>query len=133
MRLQPTTDEGSHCARRASARRQSMRRKGVGEGCAMYAAFVLGIDVSKQHLQATLVAGWRPDQPEWSGEFKNTPQGVRVLLRKLPADTALVVEPTGRYAETIVREGWAAGFRVLLASPRRARHYLRSRDRKSVV
>lgn len=93
----------------------------------MYASFVLGIDVSKQHLQATLVDGQEPDRPLWSEEFKNAPVGIRVLLRRLPTDTVLVVEPTGRYSEAVVRDGWAAGFRVLLASPRKARHYLRSR------
>jgi transposase len=44
-------------------------------------------------------------------------------LRRVPG-TALVVEPTGRYGETLIRTAQAAGREVLLAAPRKARAFL---------
>ena len=45
------------------------------------------------------------------------------MLRRVPG-TALVVEPTGRYGEPLIRAAQAAGREVLLAAPRKARAFL---------
>lgn len=93
----------------------------------MNTPFVLGIDVGKQNLQATLLDTQRRDQPLWCEEFRNAPAGIKALLGRLPVGTVLVVEPTGHYSEAVVRGGWEAGHTVLMASPRKARHYLQAR------
>jgi transposase len=83
---------------------------------------MLGIDVSKAELHGT----WRDpasQQIRWQGAVPNSPAGIRQLLRRVPTG-AVVVEPTGRYGEALVRAAWAAGREVLLATPRRARAFL---------
>src|SRR4029450_3217455 len=59
----------------------------------------------------------------WQGSVPNTDAGIRQLLRRVP-ETALVVEPTGRYGEPLIRAAHAAGREVLLAAPRKARAFL---------
>jgi transposase len=83
---------------------------------------MLGVDVGKAELHGT----WRDPQTHqirWQGAVPNTAAGVRRLLQRVPA-TPLVVEPTGRSGEPLVRAARAAGREVLLASPRQARAFL---------
>lgn len=83
---------------------------------------MLGVDVSKAELHGT----WRDPASQrigWQGVVPNSPAGIRHLLRRVPAG-AVVVEPTGRYGEALVRAARAAGREVLLATPRRARAFL---------
>lgn len=83
---------------------------------------MLGVDVGKAELHGTC----RDPQTErilWQVVVPNTPLGIRSLLQRGPA-TPLVVEPTGRYGEPLVRAAQAAGRTVLLAPPRRARSFL---------
>jgi transposase len=83
---------------------------------------MLGVDVGKAELHGT----WRDPETRrirWQGAVPNTAAGVRRLLRRAPA-ASLVVEPTGRYGEPLVRAARAAGREVLLAPPRRARAFL---------
>lgn len=83
---------------------------------------MLGVDVGKAELHGT----WRDPatrRVRWQGVVPNTQAGVRQLLRRVP-ETALVVEPTGRYGELLIRAAQAAGREVLLASPRKARAFL---------
>jgi transposase len=83
---------------------------------------MLGVDVGKAELHGT----WRDAETRrvrWQGAVPNTDAGIRQLLRRVPA-TALVVEPTGRYGEPLVRAAQAAGREVLQAVPRKARAFL---------
>jgi transposase len=83
---------------------------------------MLGVDVSKAELHGT----WRDPATRrigWHGAVPNSPAGIERLLRLVPPG-AVVVEPTGRYGEALVRAAQAAGREVLLATPRRARAFL---------
>lgn len=83
---------------------------------------MLGVDVGKVELHGT----WRDPETRrvrWQGAVPNTDAGLRQLLRRVPG-TALVVEPTGRYGEPLIRAARAAGREVLLAAPRKARAFL---------
>jgi transposase len=83
---------------------------------------MLGVDVGKAELHGT----WRDPETRrvrWQGAVPNTEVGIRQLLRRVPG-TALVVEPTGRYGELLIRTAQAAGREVLLAAPRKARAFL---------
>lgn len=85
---------------------------------------MLGVDVSK----AELVGTWRDRETErirWQGVVPNSPAGIRQLLKRVPSGS-VVVEPTGRYGEALVRAVQAVGREVLLARPRQTRDYLRS-------
>jgi transposase len=83
---------------------------------------MLGVDVGKAELHGT----WRDQETRrirWQGSVPNTDAGIRQLLRRVPG-TALVVEPTGRYGELLIRAAQAVGREVLLAAPRKARAVL---------
>jgi len=83
---------------------------------------MLGVDVGKAELHVT----WRDPETRrvrWQGAVPNTEAGIRQLLRRVPG-TALVVEPTGRYGEPLIRAAQADGREVLLAAPRKARAFL---------
>lgn len=86
---------------------------------------MLGIDVSKDTLACTLFDS--PSQkPLWSRSFENSPRGISQLLRQTPADCPLALEPTGRYSTAVAIQAQRAGRRVLLAQPKKARHFLHS-------
>jgi len=83
---------------------------------------MLGVDVGKQELHGT----WRDPETRrirWQGAVPNTINGIERLLRRAPG-VSVVVEPTGRYGEPLIRAAQAAGREVLLASPRKARAFL---------
>lgn len=83
---------------------------------------MLGVDVGKQELHGT----WRDPETRrirWQGAVPNTTSGIETLLRRAPG-MPLVVEPTGRYGELLIRAAQAAGREVLLAAPRKARAFL---------
>lgn len=83
---------------------------------------MLGVDVGKAELHGT----WRDSVTQrvrWQGRVPNTEAGIRRLLRRVP-DVPVVVEPTGRYGEPLVRAVTAAGRTALLAPPRKARAFL---------
>lgn len=83
---------------------------------------MLGVDVSKAALHAT----WRDpvtQRVRWQGQVPNTEVGIRQLLRRVP-ESPVVVEPTGRYGEPLVRAVTAAGRTALLAPPRKAKAFL---------
>ena len=87
---------------------------------------MLGINVSKRELTATLL-----DEPtrqaRWTTTVANTPSGIQPLLERTPGASPWVVEPTGIYSRLVVAHGQQAGRTVLLAPPKQARDYLRSR------
>lgn len=84
---------------------------------------MLGIDVSKDTLAATLLA--RDTRPvQWERTVPNTPAGVAQLLARTPATVPWVLEPTGRYSHTVAQQAQAARRRVLLAPPKRAKAFL---------
>jgi len=86
---------------------------------------MLGIDVSKDNLVCALVqAGTH--KTVWRDSYPNTASGISQLLRRLNGTTSLVVEPTGRYSDLVVRQATAKGRTVLLAPPRRAKAFLES-------
>jgi transposase len=59
----------------------------------------------------------------WHGQVPNTAAGIAHLLQQAPA-SPVVVEPTGRYGEALIRAAQAAGRPVLLAPTRKARAFL---------
>lgn len=83
---------------------------------------MLGVDVGKAELHGT----WRDPETRrvrWQGAVPNTAAGIERLLKRAPG-ASLVVEPTGRYGEPLIRAAQAAGREVLLAAPRKARAFL---------
>jgi transposase len=83
---------------------------------------MLGVDVGKQELHGT----WRDPETRrirWQGAVPNTSKGIETLLRRAPG-ASVVVEPTGRYGEPLIRAARAGGREVLLAAPRKARAFL---------
>ena len=84
---------------------------------------MLGIDVSKATLTCALVTA-HDHPPHWEASVPNTPAGIATLLRRTAPDCPWVVEPTGRYSDAVVRQATAAGRRVLLAQPQRAKAFL---------
>jgi len=83
---------------------------------------MLGVDVGKAELHGT----WRDPETRrirWQGAVPNTEAGIRQLLRRVP-EVSVVVEPTGRYGERLIRAAQGAGREVLLAAPRKARAFL---------
>jgi transposase len=90
---------------------------------------MLGVDVGKAELHGT----WRDPASQrirWQGAVPNTAVGIRELLRRAP-EMALVVEPTGRYGEPLIRAAQAAGRAVLLAPPKKARAFLQSEQSRA--
>lgn len=86
---------------------------------------MLGIDVSKATLSCTLIDP-ATRQPRWHKEVLNNEQGIAQLLRRTPADVAWVLEPTGRYSQSVAQQACAAGRDVRLALPKPAQNFLRS-------
>jgi transposase len=83
---------------------------------------MLGVDVGKTELYGT----WRDPETEavrWHGAVPNTAVGIRQLLRRAP-ESPVVVEPTGRYGESLIRTAQAEGRTVYLAPTRQARAFL---------
>jgi transposase len=80
------------------------------------------VDVGKAELYGT----WRDPVTEavrWHGSVPNTAVGIRQLLRRAP-ESPVVVEPTGRYGEVLIRAAQAEGRTVYLAPTRKARAFL---------
>jgi transposase len=88
-------------------------------------SFLLGIDVSKDELACALRDATNKNIL-WEKNYPNTKQGITTLLGRLPQQSALVVEPTGRYSSLVVQQANAAQTPVLLAPTRRAKAFLAS-------
>lgn len=86
---------------------------------------MLGIDVSKDTLACTLFDP-TTQKALWSRTVPNTSSGITRLLRQTPAESPWALEPTGRYSLLAATAAHQAGRRVLLAQPKKARHFLRS-------
>jgi transposase len=86
---------------------------------------MLGIDVSKDTLAATLVEA-ATQRTCWKQSVGNSAAGIASLLARTPAGTPLVVEPTGRFGHLLVAQASQAGHPVLLAPPRKAKAFLSS-------
>jgi transposase len=84
---------------------------------------MLGLDVSKASLSATLVDP-TTRLVQWQKTVPNTPAGVGQLLGLTPPQSPWVLEPTGRYSLGVARQAQAAERTVLLAPPRQARAFL---------
>jgi transposase len=83
---------------------------------------MLGVDVGKAELHGT----WRDPSTRrirWQGAVPNTEAGIRQLLKRAPGSD-VVVEPTGRYGEPLIRAAQLSGRTVLQAVPRKARAFL---------
>jgi hypothetical protein len=91
----------------------------------MLGVAVLGVDVSRAML-ATSLLDPLSRTALWQAQCPNTLTGIRSLLKTTPQDVPIVLEPTGRCGQLVVREARAAGRQVLLAEPRRAKAFLRS-------
>lgn len=83
---------------------------------------MLGIDVSKAALTGTFLDA--AQQPRWTVTVPNSCAGVRQLLRRTPATSPWVVEPTGPYSTLVVRQAQAAERTVLLAPTKHAKAFL---------
>jgi transposase len=88
-------------------------------------AFTLGVDVGKDKLACALRDAVTRNLL-WERDYPNTTQGISTLLGKLPPETALVVEPTGRYSCPVVQQANDNHTPVLLAPTRRAKAFLAS-------
>jgi transposase len=86
---------------------------------------MLGIDVSKDTLACTLLDP-ATQKPLWSRTVPNTSAGVTRLLKQTPDDSPWALEPTGRYSLLAATRAHEAGRSVLLAQPKKARHFLHS-------
>ncbi len=86
---------------------------------------MLGIDVSKDTLACTLFDP-QTQKPLWSRTVPNTWSGINRLLRQTPAESPWALEPTGRYSLLAATTASQSGRQVLLAQPKKARHFLRS-------
>jgi transposase len=75
---------------------------------------MLGLDVSKASLSATLVDP-TTRLVQWQKTVPNTPAGVGQLLVLTPPRSPWVLEPTGRYSLGVARQAQAAERTVLLA------------------
>jgi transposase len=86
---------------------------------------ILALDVSK----ATLVTALdnRSGGKVRVQDCANTETAIRRLLRTTPPESCWILEPTGRYGNLAVELARAAGRVVLMADPRRAKAFLRSR------
>jgi transposase len=99
--------------------------QGGGKGVEGRIMDVLGIDVSKDTLSCTLVSvGTR--LPLWHREFRNGSAGWKELLRHTPPAAPWILEPTGRYSQSVARAAIEAGRDVRLAQPKKAQLFLRS-------
>jgi transposase len=79
----------------------------------------IGVDVASKHLDAAVYGGAGVKR------LKNSPAAIAAWLDKLPAASAIALESTGRYHETLARAAHARGFVVYLLNPRDVRHYAR--------
>jgi transposase len=86
---------------------------------------MLGIDVSKDTLACTLFDP-ASQKPLWSRTVPNTSSGISRLLRQTPETAPWALEPTGRYSLLAATHAHTAGRQVLLAQPKKARHFLNS-------
>jgi len=86
---------------------------------------MLGIDVSKATLSCTLLDP-ATRQKRWHKEVMNTPAGIAQLLKHTPCDAPWVLEPTGRYSQSVARAARDAGRDVRLAPPKKAQLFLQS-------
>jgi transposase len=104
-----------------------MFRKGAGGRFLLYQEqMMFGIDVSKASLVCTLLDP-ATQKVVWEATAVNSVEGIQHLLQTVPAETPWVLEPTGRYSDLVVHLATAAGRKVLQATPREARFFLRSR------
>ena len=90
----------------------------------------LGIDVSKDNLVCSLMDPITR-KVTWTAEYANAQNGIDNLLEKVPADTAWILEPTGRYSLLAARKAREAGRDVRLAAPRKAKLFLRSQNERA--
>ena len=86
---------------------------------------MLGIDVSKDTFACTLFDP-QTQKPLWTKTVPNTASGVNQLLKQTPPTSPWALEPTGRYSLLAATRAHEAGRSVLLAQPKKARHFLRS-------
>jgi transposase len=86
---------------------------------------MLGIDVSKDTLACTLLDP-TTQKPLWSRTVANSPAGISRLLRQTPPESPWALEPTGCYSLLAATTAQEAGRQVLLAQPKKARHFLHS-------
>lgn len=78
----------------------------------------IGIDISKDHLDAHRLPGGEHDQ------FDNTAAGHKALLRWIgPIPTRVVYEPTGPYHRKLEVRLAAAGMPIVKVNPRQARRF----------
>ena len=103
-----------------------MVRKGVGERLST----MIGIDVSKHTLQCACIEA-TTKKIVWDKQVANSSAGITALLREIPVEVGLVVEPTGRYGLALVQAARQQGRDVRLAAPRKAKRFLQSQQSRA--
>jgi transposase len=86
---------------------------------------MLGIDVSKDTLSCTLIDPTTRHKV-WHRDVPNSATGYKQLLRHTPPHCSWVLEPTGRYSQSVARAAREAGRDVRLAPPKKAQLFLKS-------
>ena len=79
----------------------------------------IGVDVASAHLDAAAYT-----QPGVR-RIKNEPPAIDRWLALLPAGTAIALESTGKWHQTLAHAAHARGLTVYLLNPRDVRHYAR--------
>lgn len=79
---------------------------------------VVGIDVAKASVEVCTLGAQGP-----AGGFGNDPEGHTVLLSLVPAGALVVMEATGGYESALACAAQAAGLRVAVVNPKRARDF----------
>lgn len=93
----------------------------------------VGIDVSKGSLSVAIHGAGNA----WEGTFENTTAGRKALVKVLKKRTKgekqvrIVVEPTATYHVAIAKRLVSAGLRVMVANPRRTKHFFKSRKQRA--
>ena len=94
-------------------------------GITMSHSKVLGIDVSKDKLDCSLVDA-DGERRIWFLAVTNDRAGVARLPAKADPSVPLVAEPTGPYTVLLAKQATAANRTVLMAPPRKAKDFKRS-------
>jgi len=93
----------------------------------------VGIDVSKGSLSVAIHGAGNP----WEGTFENTTAGRKALVKvvkkrtKREKQVRAVVEPTATYHVAVAKQLVSAGLRVMVANPRRTKHFFKSRNQRA--
>jgi len=79
----------------------------------------IGVDVASKHLDTAIYCG------PGCKRVPNSPTAISAWLDKLPPNSVIAMESTGRYHEALALAAHARGLQVYVLNPRDVRHYAR--------